>query len=429
MWLKAFDMVLERLKIDGIDYSSVAAISGSAQQHGSVYWKRGTKQVLNNLKADKFIHDQLSQCFSCPDSPVWMDSSTTDQCKGLEQWVGGPQNLANITGSRAYERFTGSQIAKIYATRPETYNQTERICLVSNFCATLFLGDYAPIDYSDGSGMNLFDIRSHEWSQKCLEFCGPDLKSKLGETLVPTPSVIGNISQYFVERYGFSPDCKVVSFTGDNPASLIGMGLRQDDVAVSLGTSDTVFLRLKHPKPALDGHVLCNPLDESSYMALICFKNGSRTRERIRDECSEGEWSLFNELLESTPRGNFGNIGFYFDYKEIYPLISGDFRFNKFDAEVKTFSKEVEVRALIEGQFLRLRVHAENLGYTIGPNTRVLATGGASANSAIIQVLSDVFNAPVIIQTRPNSACLGGALLAKYCESSPHLNQIYLICL
>ncbi|CAG2163458.1 unnamed protein product [Oppiella nova] len=343
-----------------------------------------------------------------------MDSSTTQYCKQLEQWVGGPQRLADISGSRAYERFTGSQIAKIFNTRPEVYGQTERICLVSNFCASLFIGDYAPIDYSDGSGMNLLDITSHQWSQQCLDFCGPELSTKLGETLIPTASVVGPISQYFVDRYGFSADCRVVSFTGDNPASLIGMGLRKDDIAVSLGTSDTVFLRLNQPKPALDGHILCNPLDESSYMGLICFKNGSRTRERVRDECAEGDWPLFNELLESTPRGNFGNIGFYFDFKEIYPLISGDFRYNKFDAEVQRFSKEVEVRACIEGQFLRLRVHAENLGYNIGPNTRVLATGGASANGTIIQALADVFNAPVIVQTRPNSAALGGAFLAKY---------------
>ena len=33
------------------------------------------------------------------------------------------------------------------------------------------------------------------------------------------------------------------------------------------------------------------------------------TRERIRNEVAEGSWDLFNQLLDSTPRGNFGNIG------------------------------------------------------------------------------------------------------------------------
>ena len=42
------------------------------------------------------------------------------------------------------------------------------------------------------------------------------------------------------------------------------------------------------------------------------YKNGSLTREVVRDETSEGSWDLFNQLLDSTPRGNFGNIGNFY---------------------------------------------------------------------------------------------------------------------
>lgn len=37
------------------------------------------------------------------DSPVWMDSSSSQQCENLQAAVGGAQILADITGSRAYE--------------------------------------------------------------------------------------------------------------------------------------------------------------------------------------------------------------------------------------------------------------------------------------------------------------------------------------
>lgn len=65
---------------------------------------------------------------------------------------------------------------------------------------------------------------------------------------------------------------------------------------------------------------------------------------------------------------------------------------------LKFASLEVEVRALIEGQFIAKRAHAEDFGMRIDKNTKILATGGASINTSILQVMSDVFNAPVYVQ-------------------------------
>ena len=58
--------------------------------------------------------------------------------------------------------------------------------------------------------------------------------------------------------------------------------------------------------PALQKIKILSILNLSSHFS---YKNGSVTRERIRNEVAEGNWDLFNQLLDSTPRGNFGNIG------------------------------------------------------------------------------------------------------------------------
>ncbi|XP_051538537.1 xylulose kinase [Myxocyprinus asiaticus] len=413
MWVKALDVLLEKMKNVGFDFSRVKALSGSGQQHGSVYWRKGARQTLNQLDPQQHLHALLQDCFAVQDSPVWMDSSSREQCHILEAAVGGAQCLADITGSRAYERFTGNQIAKIYHFKPNEFTETERISLVSSFASSLFLGDYASIDFSDGSGMNLMDIFTKEWSKSCLNATAPQLDERLGD-LKPSTAVLGCVSLYYIERYGFSKSCKVVAFTGDNPGSLAGMRLQEGDIAVSLGTSDTVFLWIKDPKPTLEGHIFCNPVDCSAYMALICFKNGSFTRERIRNECAGGSWDSFSSALRSTPMGNNGNIGIYFDVMEISPPAVGVHRFDHEGQRVAAFAREVEIRALVEGQFLAKRVHAERLGYKIIPGTKVLATGGASSNKDILQVLSDVFNAPVYTIDVANSACLGCAYRALH---------------
>ncbi|KAK1794931.1 hypothetical protein P4O66_010123, partial [Electrophorus voltai] len=456
MWVKALDLILEKMKNAGFDFSCVKAISGSGQachkpnmavctgkkERERVYsfltqietctafcrgWATAERHYRGKAPVAKVnIHLDDSRkptdSFAVQDSPVWMDSSTVKQCQYLESAVGGAQQLADITGSRAYERFTSNQIAKIHQLQPNKYNETERISLVSSFAASLFLGDYAAIDYSDGSGMNLMDIFTKQWSLPCLKATAPMLAAKLCD---PTPStaLLGSISSYFVKRFRFPEHCKVVAFTGDNPGSLAGMRLQEGDIAVSLGTSDTVFLWITEPRPAVEGHIFCNPVDCSSYMALICYKNGSLTRERIRNECSGGSWESFSSALWSTPMGNNGSIGIYFDVVEIIPPAIGIYRFDQRDKRVDAFTREVEIRALVEGQFLAKRVHAQKLGYRIIPGTKVLATGGASSNKAILQVLSDVFNAPVYTIDVANSACLGSAFRAMHGKLI-HLNTL-----
>jgi hypothetical protein len=47
--------------------------------------------------------------------------------------------------------------------------------------------------------------------------------------------------------------------------------------------------------------------------------------------------------------------------------MKGDYRVNKADIPLSKFNgKEIEVRALIEGQFLAKRAYAEDLGFSSG---------------------------------------------------------------
>ena len=431
LFVHALDLAFDRLKAQGAPLQSVVGVSGSGQQHGSVYWRRGSEQRLQSLSPDQPLHAQLADAFVIPNGPIWMDSSTSLQCQQLTAAVGGAQQLAALTGSRAYERFTGNQIAKVAALFPSQYSDCERISLVSSFLACLLLGRFAPIDASDAAGMNLMNLRTQQWDDTLLMAVDPSghLKAKLGDSIAASNAVLGPVSPYFVQRWGFSDRCQVVACTGDNPSTLAGLELTEPgDVGVSLGTSDTLFAVVSDAQPsALEGHVFINPVDTNTAMLMAVFKNGSLTRQAVRDRVCQGSWETFNAALQRSPAGNGGQVQFTYLEAEITPTVhkTGIFRFNADDQKVDGFaSMEAEVRGLIEGQFLSLKSHAHHLG--LSRPKRIVASGGASVNPALLQVLADVFQAPVQVQvvtdTRTgkdasainNTAALGAALRALW---------------
>jgi len=412
MWVEALDRLLARMKRAKWPLARIAAVSGSGQQHGSVWLRRGAADALRALDASRPLASQLSGIFSLAASPVWMDSSTGAECRALEKALGGPQAVANLTGSRAYERFTGNQIAKVAKRQPRVYDSTERIALVSSFLCSLLIGDYAPIDYSDGSGMNLLDIRRKRWAPEVLRATARDLAAKLGAP-VPSHAVAGRLHGYYAARYGFAPDCVVVACSGDNPCSVAGLRLRKaGDIAISLGTSDTVFGTLAKPRPSgREGHIFVSPVDPKGYMALVCFKNGALPRESVRDRACKGAWETFDQLLASGAPGNEGRIGMCFVVPEITPptVKAGCLRFDSRGRPGATFDAAAEVRAVVEGQFLAMRLHSEKIG--IKPRA-ILATGGASKDKDMVRVMADVFGVPVYVGEQSNSASVGAAYRA-----------------
>lgn len=435
MFVEAIDLLLQRISKSGkVDLSKVAAVSGSGQQHGSVYWGLGSKFKLNTLSADSDLRSQLKDAFAIPNGPIWMDSSTNAYCKHMEKLCGGPQQVADISGSRAYERFTGQQISKIIDKMPESYKKCERISLVSSFISTVLSGDYQSIDGSDACGMNMMDILNMDWSENLLTAVvsppGSFLSEAEGKKAVDllryklgspawSHEVGGPIHTYFQEKYGFSGNCIVLASTGDNPSTVAGLKLASPgDVAISLGTSDTVLAIVATNNIAPsgeEGHLLRNPADPNSCFAMLCIKNGSITREKTRDNSGFTSWDEFNRALEMTPVGNNGNIGFYFLEAEITPRYNatGVFRFNSSGKKVKKFdSPAIEARAIIEGQILNMRSHAKGVG--LDKPKRVIATGGASVNKAILQTMSNIFGAPVYTADTANTASLGAAYRALH---------------
>lgn len=419
MFVEALDLVLEKIKKSSIPIEKITAISGSGQQHGSVFWGKDSEIKLSNIDPSENLMSQFirNNMFSNEFSPIWMDSTTTKYCRELEEKFGA-KNLCEVTGSKAFERFTGNQIKKIFAEKNDMYNKTEHISLISSFLAEIFIGKFASPDFSDASGMNLFDLNKKRWDETLLNFCGGEtLASKLRDP-VPSYTFLDKISDYFVKRYGFSKECIIIAFSGDNPCSLVGSGiLNPGIVGISLGTSDTIFSLVDktEAKFNFDGHLFVSPTDENQYMMMVCMKNGALVREKIKKLQANDSWEEIEKSLNESNPGNNGICGFFFEYPEISPEINVS-NFTLFldktgqEININQIAEKEIIRAVFESKAFLLKLALEKFG--IRNIEKVIVTGGSSKCFGFLQIISDVFNCEIYKLDNAETAALGAALRA-----------------
>jgi xylulokinase len=407
MWVEALDLLFAKMKADGAPLGEILAVSGSGQQHGSVYLNDRAGDVLKKLNPTRSLKENLRGCFTRDTAPIWMDTSTSVECAEIRRALGGIKATVLATGSDTFERFTGPQIRKFFKRDPEAYEETATICLVSSFMASVLAGKIAPIDPGDGSGMNLMDIKACTWHAEAVKVTAPNLRKKL-PPIAESWKVIGKISPYFVQKYGLNPEALALAWSGDNPCTLVGLGLLDEGaIAVSLGTSYTYFGLMKTCRldERGEGHVFGSPTGE--YMTLICFKNGSLARERIRDMYSL-TWDTFNDALKASKPGNGGAMMLPWFETEIVPRVT---RPGLRRIELDDHDTAANCRAIVEAQMMSMRLHSTWMKVT---PTRILATGGGAVNGPVLQILADVLNCPVSRIEVGKSAALGAALCAAH---------------
>lgn len=413
MWLDGLDLLLETLKDQGAPLDQIISIAGTAQQHATVYLNGDFEASLSKLVSSQPLSEQLQPTFSRANCPIWMDNTTGEQCDQLTE-AAGRDYLIQHTGSIATARFSGPQIKKFAQQQPEAYAQTKHIHMCSSFMASVLAGKSISLDLTDASGMNLLDLTTLDWNGKLIEATAENLSEKLPPLAKSTTS-LATISSYFSEKYGFSPDTQIIAWTGDNPASLVGMGASSPGrMVLSLGTSFTCFTAMDQPHtdPNGYGHVFCNPA--SDYMSLTCFQNGALTCEHLRS-MFDLTWDQFNQYVSAAPSTE-RSITNPFLKDEITPPSQANSELHD-----KASLKPEQIREVLEGVFLNIRKHTEWINMS---GDTIFVTGGASESTGICQMIANVFNKNVQRLQHSGSASLGAAMLASHAVDAADLSTL-----
>jgi xylulokinase len=285
--------------------------------------------------------------------------------------------------------------------------------------------------------MNLWNIKKGAYDDRLIKLCSgafgvEDLKQKLGEVPEDGGLHLGSVHAYFVERFGFSPDCTVIPATGDNPATILALPLLPSDAMVSLGTSTTFLMSTPSYKPDPATHFFNHPTTPGLYMFMLCYKNGGLAREHVRDAINESlkdtpaqPWANFDKVaLQTAPLGQQSPTD------PIVPNIpKGQWRFT-YDASTGNLkettdgwnSPQDEPRAIIESQLLSCRLRSRDLTESPGGGLpsqprRVYLVGGGSKNKAIAKIAGEILGGVegvYSLDVGDNACALGAAYKAVW---------------
>ena len=417
MIVSALDQAFSKLKKDGVNMTEIAALKTDCMQHCTVYTNQSFKMKLAGIDKGLTLKDALSGCFSRKTAPVWEDRSTENEVRCLDERLEKDSGIQGYTGNRAELRFPAAQIIKWIKDKPEEYERTSNIFLLSAFITSILAGRIAPVDTGDGWGTNLnhIDINNPGWSNEVVnaaETCSGindvNLIPKIGG-MTHYDSPAGYISGYFVEKYNLPENAVVLTGTGDNPATLFGCGC---DTVISLGSSYTVngVMNTPHLSTGMEYNVF--GFTKGNTMALTVFTNGGKvhdnflkkyiTRTKNSVPC-KSDWDVY-----LTKTGRFllspdEKIMLPYLYPESVPVSASGLIRENFDSD----DPEVNIRALHISQILSMRCHSDHLN----PGGQICIAGGGANNLFLRQLIADFFNVEVFaIDNAAYTAPLGCAI-------------------
>jgi xylulokinase len=388
----------------GLD--DVAAISVGGQQHGMVV-----------LDADgRVIRDAL----------LWNDTRSAQAARDLIAEFGADA-LARRTGSVPVASFTATKLRWLRDAEPENAARVAAVALPHDWLSWRLRGcgpaDESPLgpvleelatDRSDASGTSYWNPATGDYDRELLTASlGHD--AVLPRIVAPGASMGSTVAQPDVPA-----GILVGPGAGDNAAAALGLGAREGDVVVSIGTSGTVFAVTDKPVADETGAVAGFADASGAFLPLVATLNAARVLDRTAALLGVDHAGLGELALAAEP-GSGGLV--------LQPYFEGERTPNLPDATATLFgmtlastTRENLARAAIEGMLCGLADGLDavrRLGVTA---SRVLLVGGAAANPAVSHIAAQVFDAPVELPEAGEYVAFGAAVQAAWALSGQRPN-------
>lgn len=239
----------------GVVAERAVAISVAGQQHGLV--------LLD--EADEVIRP----------AKLWNDTTSSGQATALVEAL-GQTTWAKGCGSVPVASFTVSKLAWMAEHEPHLLQRTAKVMLPHDYLTWRLTGRHVT-DRGDASGTGWFDPAFDTYRAELLEAAVGDpfpWTERLPTVLGPVEAS-GELTSVAAAELGLPAGITVGAGTGDNMAAALGLGLRPGDVAMSLGTSGTVYAVSATGTADPTGTVAGFADASGGFLPLVCTLNAT----------------------------------------------------------------------------------------------------------------------------------------------------------
>ncbi len=365
----------------GLD--DVAAVSIAGQQHGMV--------VLD--AEGEVIRPAL----------LWND---TRSAAAAAQLADEFPDIVARTGSRPVASFTATKLRWLRDAEPGNAARVHAVALPHDWLTWRLRGfgpgdaDFTQLttDRSDASGTSYWNPHTDDYDRELLV-------AALGHDAI-LPRVLGP-----GESAGTLPGGQVVGpGAGDNAGAALGLGARDGDVVVSIGTSGTVFAVTGSPAGS---DTVAGFADASGlFLPLVATLNAARVLDAIAGLLGVDHDELGRLALAAEP-GSGGLV--------LQPWFEGERTPNRPDATATVFGMTLAnttrndvARAAIEGLLCGLAAGLDAVRSVGVEARRILLIGGAAQNPAVSTIAAQVFDVPVVVPEPGEYVARGAAVQAAW---------------
>ncbi|HVC67261.1 MAG TPA: xylulokinase [Acidimicrobiales bacterium] len=398
-WWEALRSAAAEATADGTH--DVAAVSVAAQQHGMVVLD-GAGRPLRAAK-------------------LWNDTESAPEAAAMVAGLGAGE-WATRTGSVPVAAFTVTKLAWLARHEPGTARAVRSVLLPHDYLTYRLTGRMVT-DRGDASGTGYFDPAGGAWLPGLLEeVVGPgDWAARLPAVLGPTEAA-GPLGAAGAAALDIGRTGLVGPGTGDNMAAALGLGLAPGRVAISIGTSGTVFARSAGPSADPTGTVDGFADAAGGFLPLVCTLNATRVTgavARLLGVTDEG----LDALAFAGPSGASGTTLLpYFDGERTPDRPAATGVLAGLRSEV---TREDLARAAVEGVVCGLLDALDALAAVVpaeeGP---LLLAGGGARSPAFRRVLADLSGRPVLVSDLDEAVATGAAVQAAAVLTGRPLDEV-----